>query len=58
VDVDESEAWARTPVSEQAVLDVLGLQRFFQQGIRLEIDHSERQVIARSPVCMNLSQFF
>ena len=29
VDIDESQPWARAPMSEQAVLDVVGLQRFF-----------------------------
>jgi hypothetical protein len=37
-------------MSEQAVLDVLGLQRRAQEGIIEEIDHADAQVIGRAPV--------
>jgi hypothetical protein len=38
--VDERKPGARTPMTEKAALDMLGLQRFTQQGIGLEIDHA------------------
>src|SRR5215472_10720386 len=57
VDIDESQTWARAPMPEQAVLDVLWLQRFLQQGIRLKIDHAQRQIAAGAPVCVSFSQF-
>src|SRR5271157_5466324 len=54
VDVDESKAGARSPMSEQAVLDLLRLQSFPQQRIVLEVNHAERQVLARPPVGVDL----
>src|SRR5271165_1633889 len=57
VDINEGQTWARSPMSEQTVFDLLGLQRFLQQGILLEINHPERQVFARSPIGVGLSQF-
>ena len=50
VNIGERQAGARSPVSEQPVLDVLGLEGFFQQRIVLQIDHAERQVVAGSPI--------
>ena len=41
MNVDEREARARSPVAEQTILDVLGSQRFLQQRILLQVDHSE-----------------
>jgi hypothetical protein len=42
-------------VSEEAVLDVLRLEGFPQQGIVLQIDHAKAQVITSSPVGMDLA---
>jgi hypothetical protein len=39
---------------EQPVLDVLGLERLFEQRISLKIDHAEREVFAGSPVSIDL----
>ena len=44
-------------MSEQPVLDVLRLERFFQQRIVLQIDHAQAQVIAGPPVGIGLAQF-
>ena len=57
VDVDECEAGARSPVTEQAVLDVLRLERLLQQRVVLQIDHPERQVSACSPVSVDFPEF-
>ena len=55
---DEGQRRARAPVAEQPVLDVLGLQRLLQQRIVLEVDHADRQVIARPPVGVHQLQLF
>ena len=57
VDVNERQTGARSPMSEQPVLDVLRLKGLFEQWVFLEIDHPERQVLARSPVSIGFSQF-
>src|SRR3974390_1983057 len=44
-------------MSEQAVLDMLRLQRLLQQRVALKINHPESQVITCSPIGMRLSQF-
>src|SRR5262249_10061758 len=55
VEVRKSEAGTRAPVPKQAVLYVLRLQGLLQERIGLQINHAERQVVARSPVGMGLS---
>src|SRR5579871_33093 len=57
MDVDERQAGAGAPMSQKPVLDVFRLQRLFEQRIVPEINHSERQVFARSPVGVNFLQF-
>src|SRR4030095_17027952 len=47
--VNERQRRARAPVTEQAVLDVVGLERLAQQGIALQIDHPEREVVTGAP---------
>ena len=47
---DEGLPWAGAPVPKQTGLDVLRTQRLFQQGIVLEINHADGQVIGRAPV--------
>jgi len=44
-------------MTEESILDVLGLQRFSEKGIRAEIDHTGRKIIAGSPISMHLAQF-
>jgi hypothetical protein len=52
----ERERRARAPVAEQAVLDVLGMQGRLDQGVVLEIDHSDGEVIARAPPGIDQTQ--
>src|SRR6202041_4205063 len=47
-----------SPVTKKPILDVFPLQRFTQKRIRAQVDHACRQIIASSPVGMNLPQFF
>ena len=60
VKVNVSEAQARTgsPVTQQALLDVLRLQRLAKQGIGAQIDHAAGQIIASPPVAVHLAEFF
>jgi hypothetical protein len=45
-------------MAQQAILDVLGLQRFGEQRVIAKIDHSQTEVIAGTPVDFGLAQFF
>jgi hypothetical protein len=47
---DEGQRGACTPVSEQPVLHMVHAQRLFQQRVVGQINHPNRQVVARSPV--------
>ncbi len=40
---------------QQAILDMLRPQRFPQQGVVPQVNHAHRQVIAGSPVGMELA---
>jgi hypothetical protein len=42
-------------MAQQAVLDVLGAERFLQQGIVHEVDHPQGQIIAGLPVSVGAS---
>jgi len=44
-------------MAEKAALDVLRFQRFTQQRIGLEINHSKGEVFARTPISIDLFQF-
>jgi hypothetical protein len=50
VDIDEGKAWARAPMAEQAILDVLRTQRFVQEWILQQINHPEAEIVAGSPI--------
>ena len=50
VRVDEILSWRRSPVAEQAGLDVRGLQRLAQQRVVEQIDLADRKVVGRAPV--------
>ena len=56
VNVGKCQARACSPVSEEPVLDVLRLERFPQQGIILQIDHAQAQVVTGPPVGMGFAQ--
>jgi hypothetical protein len=45
-------------MAEETVLDMLRLQRLSEQGVRAKINHARRQIIASSPVCVDLPQLF
>ena len=53
---DEGLARARAPVPQQAVLDVLRTQGLLEQGVVLQIDHSDGQVVGRAPIGVQLMQ--
>src|SRR5271168_4730676 len=42
----------RSPMPEQAILDVIGLERLPQQGVVAQINHAGAQIIASAPVCI------
>src|SRR5436309_12649237 len=45
------------PVAEHRVLDVFRLEWLAEQGIALQIDHAEREVIASAPESMRRPRF-
>ncbi len=53
VDVDEAKARRCSPVTEQARLDVLDLERLAQQRFVLQIDLPDRQVVGSLPVLLH-----
>ncbi len=57
VDVDEIQAGGGAPVAQQAGLDVFELQRLGEQGIVVEINLSDRQIIGRAPVSIQAADF-
>ena len=56
VHINKGEAGARSPVAEQAILDVLGAEGFLQQGIVEQVDHAEAEEIASAPVGVRLAE--
>ena len=57
VKVEQVEPWRGAPVSEQSGFDVLGLQRFGQQGIVQQVDLAYGEVIGGPPVGIEAGQF-
>ncbi|OIQ88722.1 hypothetical protein GALL_293760 [mine drainage metagenome] len=57
VDVGECQPRTGSPVPEQAALDVFGLQGLFEQGIVAQVDHACRQVVAGTPVGIDVLDF-
>ena len=58
MDVEHVQAGRRAPVPEQPRLDVLPLERLFQQRIVEKVDLPDREVIRGPPVSIHLTQFF
>ena len=58
MNVDEAQARARPPVTQEALLDVLRLQRRPEQRIGAQVNHPGRQIRARPPVGVYRAQFF
>src|ERR1019366_6942910 len=56
MNVDKRQARTRSPVPQQAILDVLWLERLGQQWILLQVDHAQAKVIASSPVSFCFTQ--
>ena len=50
VNVDEIQAWRRSPVAEKPRLDVILCERLLEQRVVVEIDLADRQVVGRPPV--------
>jgi hypothetical protein len=42
-------------MSQQPVLEMLGTERFPEEGIITEIDHARTQVVAGAPVSVDLA---
>jgi hypothetical protein len=56
--VDEVQAGRGPKVSQQSRLDVLDLQRLAEKRIRVQINLTDGKIIGRTPVGVNLAQFF
>jgi hypothetical protein len=54
---DERQRRTRAPMTEQALLHVLGLQRLLEERVVLQVDHPDRQVIARAPPRIDEREF-
>ena len=50
VDVDESQAGARSPVTQQPVFDVLRLERLLEERVALQVNHAQSEIVAGPPV--------
>src|SRR5207249_6554580 len=50
MDVDEVQSGRRPPMAEQPWLDMLALERLFEQRIIIEINLANRQIVRRSPI--------
>ncbi len=44
---------ARAPVTKQAMLDVLDLERLLEQRVVAQVDHADREVVAGAPPGIN-----
>ena len=55
--VDEVQPWRGAPVAEQARLDVLGAERLAQQGIPLQVDLGDGEVVGRLPIGQKTVKF-
>ena len=56
VNAEHVEARRRAPVAEQPRLDVLPLERLFQERVVEEVDLADRQVVGGPPVGVHLAQ--
>ena len=52
----ERQRWARSPVPKQPALDMFDPQRFSEERVVLQINHPDRQVVARAPICVERAQ--
>jgi hypothetical protein len=58
MDVDEVEAGGGPPVAEEPRLDVLSLQRLFQQRIVLQVDLADREIVGCAPIGVHQREQF
>src|SRR5262245_26865269 len=58
VNVRETQAKTGSPVTLEALLDVLRLQRLAQQRIGTQVDHADNQIITSSPVGIHQAKLF
>src|SRR5689334_14260185 len=56
--VNKRECRARAPVSQHAVLDMVGVQGLAQKWVCLKIDHADRKIVAGRPKRVNLTHAF
>ena len=56
MDIEEIQSRRRAPMTEQARLDVLELERRFQQRIVLQVDLPDRKIICGAPIGVHLPQ--
>ena len=56
MDIDEIQSRGRAPMAEQAGLDVLKLERLFQQRIILQVDLPDRKIVRGAPIGVHLPQ--
>jgi hypothetical protein len=45
-------------VTEEAVLNVLGLEGLAQKGILREVEHADGEIVAGAPVGIHFAKFF
>ena len=43
-------------MADETLLDVFDGERFAQQRVVTQIQHAQRQVIARAPVCVDIAE--
>lgn len=54
---DKGLAGVGTPVAEQSILDVLGLERFAEERVGAKVDHAGGKVVTGAPVGVHFLQF-
>ena len=57
VDPDEVEAGGRAPVAEEARLDVAATERAAEEGVVVEVDLPDREVVGGPPVRVEFAEF-
>ena len=57
MDVDEVLAWRRAPVAHRERFDMGQRQRLAQQRIVVKIELTDREIVGRPPVGMELAKF-
>ena len=58
VHIDKVQSRRRTPMTKQPRFHMLKLQRLTHQGVRVQVDLSNREIIGRAPISVHLAQLF